>query len=128
MDNLPLSKTSLHGATRDTYLGSITYWEETTVFTSNGQQEVGSIGDFRIWANTWGWTYWQKVWMTIFPITQGICIEARFREEISSSDWKTCDQYRWIIPEDLVTFKTREHFNKWQDLRCPSLIMNIKRC
>ena len=24
-DNLPLSKTSLHGATRDTYLGSITY-------------------------------------------------------------------------------------------------------
>lgn len=47
--------------------------------------------------------------MTIFPITQGIYIEAQFREEKSSSDWKTCDQYRWIIPENLITFKTREN-------------------
>ena len=47
-DNLPLSKTSLHGETRDTFLVSIVYCEEATVFTSNGQQEVGSIGDFRI--------------------------------------------------------------------------------
>ena len=65
-DNLPLSKTSLHGVTMDTFLVSIVYWEEAIDFTSNGQQEVEFIGDFQVfWTNAWGHDTYHKAWVQI---------------------------------------------------------------